>query len=366
MKKKPLWLKWLACLTPAAIALLLYFLLPLIPGFAEYALARGVFRVIGFPLQWLTSLLPLSLAELLAVLSIPSLITLIVIWIIKIVKSTNKKKIVEKGTRIIACVLSVALLVYILMHGANYNRIPLSKQLMLPNRQYTAEDLYRVTCDIAQKASKLREKLPEDKNGCVKLTVSKTEILDYADDSYNNLRKEYSFLKVGVSRAKPVRLSNLWSYTGTTGMYFPWTGEANVNTDVPDYLMPYNAAHEIAHTMGYGKEDECSFLAWLACSKSDMPDYKYSGYLSAYIYCINTLYDADRQLAAEAAKNCSEGMWRDLENRNRYWAKFEGEVMESAQDMNDTFIKVNGDQNGILSYGLMVELLLRYYDKDII
>ena len=59
-------------------------------------------------------------------------------------------------------------------------------------------------------------------------------------------------------------------------------------------------------------------------------------------------------------------MIRDLKNENAYWAKFKGEVMEVSQNFNDSFIKSNRDKSGILSYNLMVELLLRYYDIDII
>lgn len=59
-------------------------------------------------------------------------------------------------------------------------------------------------------------------------------------------------------------------------------------------------------------------------------------------------------------------MNRDLKNENEYWDKFEGEVMEASQSFNDSFIKANRDDNGVLSYNLMVELMLRYYDIDII
>ena len=59
-------------------------------------------------------------------------------------------------------------------------------------------------------------------------------------------------------------------------------------------------------------------------------------------------------------------MIRDLKNENAYWDKFEGEVMEASQNLNDSFIKSNRVESGILSYNLMVELLLRYYDIDVI
>lgn len=40
--------------------------------------------------------------------------------------------------------------------------------------------------------------------------------------------------------------------------------------------------------------------------------------------------------------------------------------MEASQNPNDSFIESDRVESGILSYNLMVELLLRYYDIDVI
>ena len=126
----------------------------------------------------------------------------------------------------------------------------------------------------------------------------------------------------------------------------------------------HTATHEIAHTMGFAKENECNFLGWLACSTSGYPDYEYSGHLAAFIYCSNALYKADRELWRKAAANCSEGVVRDINQGNDYWDSFrESEVLEASQNFNDSFIKANGVESGILSYNQMVELMLRYYDS---
>ncbi len=366
LKRTPLWRKWLWCLLPLLLAALMYFLLPAFPHFTEYVMARGIFRVIGFPLQWIMSLLPFSFTELMVVLALPILLTLLTVWIIRIIKKPNKRAVFEKGVRFTAWCVSLALFIFMIMHGANYYRLSVSDLLSLPSREYTAEDLYIVTCDLADKAAKARESLPEDENVCTVFSTSQAEILKLADNSYDNLRDEYPFLTTAVWRVKSVALSHQWSYTKTTGVYCPWTSEANVNTDIPPYSIPQTAAHELAHTMGIAKEDECNFIAWLACSTSGMADFEYSGYLAAYTFCSNTLYNADKTLCAKAKAHCSEGMLRDLRNKNAYWDAFEGEVAEVSQEVNDTFIKVNRDENGILSYGLMVELLLRYYDIAVI
>lgn len=363
MSKKSLGLKWLFCVLPAVIAALMYSLLPYFPKFTEYAVSRGIFRVVAFPLEWLMSLLPFSFTEAVVVLSIPLLLILLAVWIIKTVRSDNRRRTIECGCRFVCWCISLALLLYMVMHGGNYYRLTVGELLDLPDKQYTAEELYTLTADLAKKASEAREMLPEDENGCTILSLPQSELLKLADDCYDSINKEYPFLKTAVWRVKSVALSHWWSYTGTTGVYCPWTGESNVNTDVPPSEIGHTAAHEIAHTIGFAKENECNFLGWLACAESGQPDYVYSGHLQAYIYCTNALYKADKELWRKAAANCSDGMIRDLKQGNAYWDSFEGEVMESSQNFNDSFIKVNGVESGVLSYNQMVELMLRYYDK---
>lgn len=363
MKKKPLWLKWIFCAIPAVLAMLMYLLLPHFPRFTEYVFARGIFKAVAFPLEWLMSFIPFSVTEAIAVLSIPALITLLIIWIIRIIRKPNRLRTLEKGCRFTAWCLSLALLLFMINDGANFSRIPIGELLQLPNGTYTAEDLYMLTCDLADKSSAAREELSEDENGCVVLSVTQSELLSLSDNCYDSLSQSYPFLQTAVWRVKPVQLSHLWSYTGTTGVYCPWLAEANVNTDVPPCELGHTAAHEIAHTMGFAKENECNFLAWLACSASGQADYEYSGHLQAYIYCANALYKADKELWKQAISHCSNGMLRDLKQRNAYWDSFKGEVMESSQNFNDSFIKANGVQSGVLSYNQMVELMLRYYDS---
>ena len=334
MKLKKLLFKWLFCLIPAVIATAMYFILPYFPRFTEYIIARGLFRVIAFPYEWLMSVIPFSVTEIVVVLAIPAIVALIVVWIVKLIKKPNSKQTAERGIRFVAWCLSIAWLLYIL------------------------------TSDLAEKATKAREELPEDEKGCAALSVKRSEFLKLTDDCYKNLRKEYPFLKTSTWRVKSVMLSHWWSYTGTTGVYCPWLGEANVNTDIPIAELGHTAAHEVAHTMGFAKENECNFLGWIACSVSDLPDYEYSGHLQAYIYCSNALYKADKELWEMAYQKLSHSVLRDLKNQSEYWDSFEGEVMESSQEFNDAFIKANGVESGVLSYNQMVELMLRYYDKQ--
>lgn len=63
-------------------------------------------------------------------------------------------------------------------------------------------------------------------------------------------------LPAGYGQPKPVMASRLMSYGNITGIYIPFTCEANVNIDVPDYSIPATMCHELTHLRGYMREEE--------------------------------------------------------------------------------------------------------------
>ena len=45
---------------------------------------------------------------------------------------------------------------------------------------------------------------------------------------------------------------------------------------------------------------------------------------------------------------------------SRIWDSYEGKVSEVANQINDTYLKVNGQSDGVKSYDRMVDLLVSY------
>lgn len=358
MKK---WLKNLYCLSPAVAAILLFLILPYFPQVTEYGFSRGLFRVISVPLGGALAALPVSLTEILAVLAFPAAVVILVVLIRKLVTSGARKRLLGRVARGMGWVLSSAFLMYGIMHGLNYYRLPAAELMELDTSPQSPEFLQQVCIQLAQEASREREALQEDSRGCMQLSQSIRATLRLADNGYRNLDDQYPFLWGGVWQAKPVMLSHWWSYTGITGMYFPFFAEANVNVDIPDWELPSTAAHELAHTRGFAREDECNFFAFLTCIHSDSADFRYSGYLLAYIYCSNALYAYDQELWQAVQPYVSSGMGRDLQAQNAYWDQFEGEVQEISSSINNSFIEAHGDEDGVLSYNRVVQLVLGYY-----
>ena len=366
-KKPPLPLRLLRQLwifIPLILAAAMYFLLPMFPEFTEQVISRGLFKIYTVPVGFLTSLIPISLTELCAVLAIPAVITLIVVFIVRMKKSRDRRRTAIKAGRFLAGAVSFAAFIYMTAHGANFYRQPLEQLMELDTGAKSPEFLSRVCTELATHAAEERLLLTEDENGCVKFNEDIWTELSRADSGYEALTADYPFLWTSVSRQKPVQLSYLWSYTGIVGMYFPFLAECNVNIEQPDFCQPFTASHESAHSRGIAFENECNFLAFLSCINSEYPEYRYSGYLMAFKFCSNALYAADRDLWETMAAGTGEGMWRDLRAENEYIRRFEGEAKKVFTSANDTFIKVQGVKDGARSYDRMTDLVLAYYYKE--
>lgn len=350
---------------PLVLAAAMYFLLPIFPEFTEIVVSRGLFKLYTVPVGFITSMIPISLTELCVVIAVPAVIALIVVFIVRMVKSRNHRATALKAGRFVAGFVSFALFIYMTAHGANYYRQPLEELMELDTSQKSTEFLLAVCQDLASHAAEERRNLTEDENGCVQFTEDIWTELTRTGSGYKPLVEKYPFLWTSVSRQKPVQLSYYWSYTGIVGMYFPFLAECNVNTEEPDFCQPFTASHESAHSRGIAFENECNFLAYLACINSEYPEFRYSGYMMAFKYCSNSLYSADRELWQQAYAFTTEGMRRDFTSENEYIKSFEGEVRESSTAVNDGFIKAQGVSDGQLSYGRVTDLILADYYKKL-
>lgn len=346
---------------PLILAVVMYFLLPLVPDFTEYVCSRVLFKIVTVPVGFITSLVPVSLTEMLVILAVPAVIVSVILLVSKLKKSENRKKTLISAGRGVCAVLSFACLTYMICHGANFYRYPIEKVMGLDTSKKTPEQLLAVCKILAEGAAEARSELSVDENGCVVFDESIFEELSRTGSGYDKLVKEYPFLWTSIWRQKPVMLSEAWSYTGIAGMYFPFFSECNVNVAEPDFSIPYTASHESAHSRGIAFENECNFLAFLSCINSEYPEFRYSGYMQAFKFCSNSLYGYDMNMWQEAHSMLSEGMIKDFNAENEYINAHKGKVSEVSNTVNDGFIKVQGVPDGDLSYGRVTELILAYY-----
>jgi hypothetical protein len=154
-----------------------------------------------------------------------------------------------------------------------------------------------------------------------------------------------------------VLLSTGMSYLGITGIYLPFTAEANVNVIVPDSQLPFTACHELAHQGGIAPEDEANFLAYAACVRHPDVDFRYSGAFNAALYALGALSQVDAGRAREQAR-WSPAVRRDIKALQEWNERYQGPAEEAPRAVNDAYLKTQGVGEGVRSYGRMVDLLV--------
>lgn len=341
------------------------------PYFIEKYYSISINKFIVAILSNISGIFPFSLYELTIYLIVISIVSFIIYTIYIIISNPNKLKVFIKNSLLnILSIISIAYFLFIILWGLNYNRIPLETTLIESyNLKYnksisiidkTKEGLANLYEFLIENANEAR-KLVKSSNGIMKANTDYKGIINRAYLGYESILDFLPNLSGNYSNAKYVMSSKLMCYTGITGIYFPFTGEANVNIAIPDIYIPSTTLHEMAHQRGYASEDEANFIAYLASINHPDIDFKYSGYILALNHTANALYSVDYDTYVTLSKNISEDVLDDLKNNRDFWDKYEGKIDDISNEINNTYLKANGVSEGVKSYGKMVDLLLTYY-----
>lgn len=336
------------------------------PNKVETLYSTGLYRPIGIVLNSITGIIPTSGAELILAVIVIFTVWRIILLIIHMFRQTNKRCHLLFNFVINALVtISIIYFSFILLWGLNYYRLPFSTISRLEVKPSTTSELVELCESLVERANILRDSVQEDSNGVMKLSSGQRDVFNRAYKGYENASKLYPELGGKYGPPKGVLLSNLMSYTGITGVYFPFTGEANVNVSVPDFDIPATASHEMAHQRGFAREDEANYIAYLTCKMHPDIDFQYSGTLLALIQSANALYRTDKAAFEEVRSKYGDGLNRDLKELNDYWQQFEGPVSDVSNKINDTYLKANNQRDGVHSYGRMIDLLLAEYRNNL-
>ena len=336
------------------------------PGFSEKVFSQGIYHMLASIYGGITSLLPFSLAEVIVVL-LPFLCLFFLLrFLIRLIKGKGSRaQITGYFFLNLSCILSMLFFMYVMLCGVNYHRYSFARHSGLMVCDSSIEELYQLCEDLSEQAKTFRGQLKElGEKEVFRLSTSDYKTAKKARDAMSNLAKQFPILDGFRVTPKKVFLSKFMSYTEITGIYFPFTVEANVNVDVTDLSIPYTMCHELSHVRGFMREDEANFIAYLACVESGDVEFQYSGTMLALIHAGNALYAKSPSLYAKLRETYSEGMITDLRHNSEYWEQFSNTIIASVSNkVNDTYLKANNQQDGVQSYGRMVDLLLAWWRR---
>ena len=300
-----------------------------------------------------------SIAELLIVMTVVGLLFYLLFFIEGVVRRGHFFRRLYRIVLTLVCLVLVVYAGFCVLWGVYFYGDDFMTQSGLESGEVSVEQLRTVTAFFASLANETAELVERDAEGVC--ATDRQAVLERSGGLYAALEADFPCLEGPPLRAKGLMLSRLLSYTDFTGFFFPFTGEANVNTDFPPALFAATVAHELAHQRGVAKEQEANFVAVLACLRNDDPDFTYSAALLAYTYLGNALAQADREGWQEIYSGLSDLVLRDFEADNAYWARFRTPVRTVSNTVYENFMYSYDQTLGLRSYGACVDLLVNYY-----
>ncbi|MBS5545256.1 MAG: DUF3810 domain-containing protein [Lachnospiraceae bacterium] len=364
VKGRPFPLTVLLTLVFLGAALLLQLAARKVPGFGQWY-AVTIYPLITGSLGRFMGIFPFSVTEL-------GLYLLIVLFVVSLVRSWRRP------LKILGRLLFGASLLFFLFTvncGINYYRQPFSSLSGLTIQPSSSQELYDLCSwlveQIQDSVRQLEDQASEE-NGFSGQTSreplpSYGKLLEYGRQGQLAMRRlgeEFPVLAGFYPAPKPLLLSRILSVQQLCGVYSPFTVEANYNREMPLYNIPHTICHELSHLKGFMREDEANFIGYAACIHSEDLYFRYSGYLMGWVYAGNALTQADPEGFAALRSALPQAALTDLSYNNAYWDAFQGKVAEVSTRVNDTYLKLQDQQDGIQSYGRVVDLMLAYHRRQ--
>lgn len=272
-------------------------------------------------------------------------------------------------------ILSTLLVLYVFLCGINYHRTSFSEEAGLSvtldehGTVYDEADLIALCDYLVTEINDTEAQLDVPCIGQTSETPKPSAAWLWhagrtGQRAMEKLGRRYHRLSGHYPYPKPILNTWILSVQQTTGVYSPFTVEANYNRDIAYYDIPFTICHELSHLRGYMQEEEANFIGVLATIGADDLYFNYSGYVSAWVYAGNALARIDSTAFATLYARINTRTRQDMLYNNAYWKQFEGKPAEAHEQLNDAYLKLQGQATGVRSYGHVTDLMLEYFAKN--
>jgi hypothetical protein len=334
-------------------------ILSFFPPVVETVYSTGLYPVIARCQRILFGWIPFSVGDIFYMLLLSGLLYGLVLLVRRALRwQFNRAWLLSRLGRL----LFVVLLVYVLFNGLwglNYDRLGVADQLRLDVEPYSTNDLNRLVGRIAQQLNELDSPARADRG---RLGHSRV-VFDGAVGSYAYLvARDPRFVYHNPS-IKPSLFGWLDNYMGFGGYYNPFTGEAQVNTDVPVFTQPFTTCHEMGHQLGYAKENEANFVGYLSARSSMDPAFRYSVYFDLYLYAARELYLRDSNLLRPIREGLHHDIRQDFRDLQQFDRKFVNPFEPVIRKMYGSYLQANRQPQGMKTYDEVTAWLIAYGRK---
>lgn len=303
----------------------------------------------------ISSLLPFSIVE--------GLLYVLIIYVVVGFIYGIYRKHLKAFTASLVFIASLLFFLYVNNCGINYYMPGFVYETGMTLEEYQVQDLDNVCNWLVDHINEYADQVARDEDYV--MCSDDAGWRKEAVEAMNITSEEEPVLSGFYPQPKPVKVSYILSVQQVTGVYSPFTVEANYNEAIPSYNKPFTMCHELSHLRGFMQEKEANYIGFLACIHSEAPAFRYSGYLNAFVYCSNALYRVDYDRYAALWERLHKDAIADILDNNAFWKKYEGKPAEIHEKINNTYLIANGQKEGVSGYDYMVDLVVAYYKATV-
>lgn len=317
------------------------------------------YKAISYFLRAIFGWLPFSIGDIIYLTA-----SIWLIWkLIRFIKVLFKRQVTSKWLQKAGYkILLSAMIIYIIFNffwGINYDRKTIAMQMDLPEPYVDTASLKDIQLLLLQKVNESKQALIDQHAAY----PTNKQLFARALDCYRQAKNIYPFLKYYPVSVKSSLFGRLGNYFGFTGYYNPFSGEAQVNTTVPKFITPYTTCHEIAHQLGYAKEEEANFVGYLAATSSTDTLFHYSTYLDLFLYSNRALFFVDSLSAKTIATRLSPPVKTDIKELREFLRRNQNPMEPIIRWAYGKYLRANHQPKGINSYDDVIADLIAYYKK---
>jgi len=327
------------------------------PNFIERYYTHGLYLLISPVLHIALGWLPFSLGDLFYT----TIVIALLYSLVKIIRLGIKKQFAMMGLGVLRLVIGIEIFMvtFYLFWGMNYFRPPAAQILNLQDSTYTLAELKTITTILIDSTNARRAIVKQQE-----MQKSNSAIYATSIQAIKQVGEDNAALKSYFPAAKPSLFTPLINYMSTSGYFNPFTGEAQVNYQMPVVNKPITACHEMAHQMGFAREDEANFVAFFSGKQSPDALLRYSAYYMAMEEFMRNLYRRDSISFKQLKLRLSPTVKQDLKADHAYWLSYQNQISNVSALFYDNFLKLNNQPMGLRTYNRMIILTMAWYRRE--
>lgn len=307
--------------------------------------ARTIYPVISTVLSRFSSLFPFSVGDCFIYGSIAGLIIYLVYAIAK------RRSSLKTLGRMAEYLLWVYVWFY-MAWGMNYFRQDFFTRTQIPYAAYS-EDVFRSF--LAAYTDSLNSSFVAVEK------IDKAVVAEETLKGYQEIAGRYGLVSpAGYLHPKPMLIPALMSGVGVLGYIGPFFTEYNLNPKLLPVQYPFTYAHEMAHVLGISSEAEANLYGYLVCTRSEVPEIRFSGYFSLLSYVLGNAWQLLPEEEFNQWKETLSPAIKKLYNQKvTYWQALYNPTIGEIQDITyNWFLKGNNIPSGRKNYSEVVALLM--------